>query len=82
MKAVPFLVLAKAMQDVFESDTEERRRTLRMVEDVCMAIYKEGLGIKDDIMDAQGLDYLRGPHRRTLDIVPNSSAFTPSSCVV
>ena len=73
VKAVPFLVLVKAVQDAQQSDSEFRARSLGLVLDVCLRLYREGRGIRDELFDAQGrLKYLTDAAQRTLDVVPNT----------
>ncbi|KAK9812439.1 hypothetical protein WJX73_010848 [Symbiochloris irregularis] len=72
VKVVPFLVLIKAIADYKQQPVDFRRRALRLVMDVCMALYKEGKAIREEIFDESGaLKFLSGPQHRTLDMVPN-----------
>ena len=73
VKAVPFLVLVKAVNDIIDTDNEFHQRNLRLVLEVCLAIYKEGQSIKDEMIDNDGqLIYLISPLQRTVDVVNNT----------
>ena len=77
MKVIPFLILVKAVQDISQADNAFHRRSLALVLDVCMAIYGDGRSFKDDLFTPDNsLRYLLGPQQRTVDIVPNTSAWS------
>lgn len=74
MKAIPLLVLIKAIKDVRHGNTEQHRCNLDRVRAVCNAIYSEGPSIRDDLVGSGGnLAYLEEPAKRTLDVVQNTS---------
>ncbi|KAI9298892.1 hypothetical protein K502DRAFT_345553 [Neoconidiobolus thromboides FSU 785] len=76
IKIIPFLVLSKCLDIIFQQPTEHNLFIFKLVLDTCMTIYNTSYttSIKDEILEKYN-NFSASPLNRMSDSIPNQSLF-------